>query len=108
MFIVFVSTLATIVLAVLFHFEVLLHLKSKHFKPENTSRWLLPIGVLVMMLAHVIEIWMFAFLYYILLSIEGAGTLTGEFNYTLVDCAYFSFIPHLTLASISRHWHTFV
>ena len=97
MTLVFISTIFTIVLAVALHYEVLTHLAERHFKRDWPSRLLLPVGVLVVILTHVIEIWIFAFLYYFLLLLGNAGDVTGEFSNTLMDCAYFSFVNYTSL-----------
>ncbi len=97
MILVFTSTIAVIVLSVALHYEVLTHLAEKHFKRSWPSRLLLPIGVLVVILTHVIEIWIFAFLYYYLLSMGDVGDVIGEFNYSIKDCAYFSFVNYTSL-----------
>ena len=97
MILVFISTIFVIVLAVALHYEVLTHLAERHFKRPWPSRLLLPVGVLVVILTHVIEIWIFAFLYYFLLSLGNVGDIIGEFNYTIKDCAYFSFVNYTSL-----------
>lgn len=97
MILVIISTIFVIVLSVAIHYEVLTRLAEKHFKRPLPSRLLLPVGVLVVILTHVIEIWAFAFLYYILLSLGDAGDVIGEFNYTMMDCAYFSFVNYTSL-----------
>ena len=97
MTLVFIGTIFVIVLSVALHYEVLTHLARRHFKRAWPSRLLLPAGVLIIILTHVIEIWGFAFLYYFLLSLDTAGDVIGEFNYTLIDCAYFSFVNYTSL-----------
>jgi hypothetical protein len=47
--------------------------------------------------AHVIEIWLFAFGYYFMISSGAFGTLQGNFTNTLRDCSYFSFTTYSTL-----------
>ncbi|MGI9227958.1 MAG: ion channel [Gammaproteobacteria bacterium] len=97
MILVFISTIFTIVLAVALHYEVLTHLAERHFKRDWPSRLLLPFGVLVVILTHVIEIWIFGFLYYFLLSLGNVGNVIGEFSNTVLDCTYFSFVNYTSL-----------
>jgi len=97
MILVLLSTSIVIVLAVALHYEVLTHLSEKHFNRDWPTRLLLPVGVLIVILAHVIEIWLFALLYRYLLTIDSVGKVVGEFNNTLMDCAYFSFINYTSL-----------
>jgi len=101
MILVLISTVIVIVLAVALHYEVLTHLAEKHFKRSWPSRLLLPVGVLVVIFTHVVEVWLFAFLYYFLLPIKSAGEVLsghgGEFSNSIIDCAYFSFVNYTSL-----------
>ena len=97
MTLVFISTIMVIVVAVALHYEVLTHLAEKHFKRAWPSRLLLPIGVIIIIMTHVIEVWLFAFLYYLLLPLEHTGEVIGEFSNTVLDCAYFSFVNYTSL-----------
>lgn len=97
MALVFISTTISIVLAVALHYEVLTHLAEKHFKRDWPSRLLLPVGVLIVIFTHVVEVWFFAFLYYFLLQFGDTGEVMGEFNNTIMDCAYFSFVNYTSL-----------
>ncbi len=97
MTLVFISIIIVIVLAVALHYEVLTHLAEKHFKREWPSRLLLPVGVLIVIITHVVEVWLFAFLYYFLLPLENTGEVVGKFSNTILDCAYFSFVNYTSL-----------
>lgn len=97
MFFVFLVTLFVITFCVVVHYEVLTHLTETHFKRAWPTRLLLPIGVLVVILTHIIEILAFAVLYYYLLFLDGTGDVSGQFDYSLHDCAYFSFVNYTSL-----------
>ena len=97
MTLVFISTIIVIVLAVALHYEVLTHLAEKHFKRAWPSRFLLPVGVIIVIITHVVEVWLFAFLYYFLIPLENTGEVVGEFSNTVLDCAYFSFVNYTSL-----------
>jgi hypothetical protein len=97
MILVFSGTTIAIVLAVALHYEVLTHLAEKHFKRDWPSRLLMPVGVIIVIFTHVVEVWIFGFLYYFLLSFSDAGEVTGEFSNTIMDCAYFSFVNYTSL-----------
>jgi len=49
------------------------------------------------LLAHVIEVWIFAIGFFALLTLDGFGALTGNFDGSLLDCVYFSFTTYTTL-----------
>ncbi len=97
MSLVFISTIIVIVLAVALHYEVLTRLAEKHFKRAWPSRLLLPVGVIIVIFTHVVEVWLFAFLYYFLIPLENTGEVVGEFSNTILDCAYFSFVNYTSL-----------
>ncbi len=97
MFLTLISTLIIIIFCVALHYEVLTHLTERHFKRAWPTRLLLPVGVFVVILTHILEIWSFAALYYYLLSLEVGGDVIGQFDYTLIDCAYFSFVNYTSL-----------
>jgi len=93
----FVLNSVLVAIAVLIHFEVLNALSSLTPKMLIRHRMRVLIGVFGALVAHVIEIWVFAFGYYFMVSHTGFGTLTGSFNNGLMDCAYFSFVSFTTL-----------
>ena len=97
MIIVLMFTSITIILVVAIHYEVLTHLSEKHFSREWPSRLLLPVGVLIVIFTHVIEVWVFAFAYLLIFSFNGVGDVVGEFDYTILDYAYFSFVNYTSL-----------
>lgn len=97
MVVVFISTIIVIVFAAALHYEVLTHLAEKHFKRSWPARLLLPVGVIIVIITHVVEVWLFAFLYYFLIPLENTGEIVGEFGNTVLDCAYFSFVNYTSL-----------
>ncbi|MEH6552066.1 MAG: ion channel [Pseudomonadales bacterium] len=83
--------------AVLIHYEALYRLNIWCPKLPIRHRYRVVAGVLGALMAHCIEVWLFALAYYFLLSLEGFGGLTGAFNGSLMDCAYFSFTAYTSL-----------
>ncbi len=55
------------------------------------------LGVFGALLAHTLEIWVFAVAYYFMIQTGNWGNLTGNFNGSLLDCVYFSFTTYTTL-----------
>ncbi len=55
------------------------------------------IGVFGALVAHVVEIWMFALGYLYMYHSPHFGTLEGNFDGTLIDCVYFSFTTYTSL-----------
>ena len=72
---------------VLLHYESLFYLdktlkRLTHVKP----RLKVLIGVAVIFVTHVIEIWIFALGFFLSLQIEGMGQLVGETGQLFLDC----------------------
>ncbi|WP_193166262.1 potassium channel family protein [Microbulbifer hainanensis] len=55
------------------------------------------IGVLGALMAHVVEIWLFALGYFYMVHSDHFQTLEGNFDGSLIDCAYFSFTTYTSL-----------
>lgn len=94
---VLLSTIIAILLVVIIHYEVLTHLSEHHFKRNWHHRLLLPVGVLIVIFTHVVEVWVFGLAYYLAFAAGGVGDIAGEFTYQLLDCVYFSFVNYTTL-----------
>ena len=86
-----------VAVAVLIHFEALNQLSVLIPKLPIRSRLRVLVGVFGSLIAHVAEIWVFAFGYYFMVRHDGFGTLEGHFDSTLMDCSYFSFVSYTSL-----------
>lgn len=84
-------------MAILIHYEMLYRLSS--ILPHLTirHRYRVVFGLFGAMIAHVIEVWLFAVGYYFLIQYEHYGDLSGAFDYSLWDCGYFSFTTYTSL-----------
>ena len=91
----FVYTLI-VAAAVSIHFEMLNWLAVK--VPEMTlrNRVRVVVALLGAILAHLVEIWLFAFAYYVIINTGKMGTLEGNFNGSVYDCFYFSIATYTT------------
>ena len=83
--------------AVLVHYEAMYHLSNIIPRLKVRRRYRVLFGVCGAMIAHVVEIWLFAFSYYFLIKWGQFGTFKGEFSGTLLDCVYFSFVAYTSL-----------
>ncbi len=92
----FVNSLLVAV-AVLIHFEVLNMLSMLIPKLPIRPRLRVLVGIFGSLVAHIAEIWVFAFGYYFMIHHDGFGTLEGHFDKTLMDCSYFSFVSYTSL-----------
>ncbi len=86
-----------VALCVLLHYEVLYKLASSLHHFAISPRYRVLAGVFTILITHIIEIWLFALAYYLMINLEGMGTLTGNFDQSLLDSAYFSFTSYTTL-----------
>ncbi len=84
-------------LCVAVHYESLAAMNARLPKIPIRARHRVVLGVIGAMVAHTIEIWIFAAGYYFLHHAESGGALEGAFNGSLLDCVYFSFTVFTTL-----------
>ncbi|MFK7829729.1 MAG: potassium channel family protein [Congregibacter sp.] len=94
---VFVINTLIVSLVVGIHYEVLYRSTSWLPKLPVRPRFRTLFGVVVAMLAHVIEVWVFALAYYQMDKQPGWGTLDGSYDGSLYSSVYFSFATFTTL-----------
>ncbi|MBE0440076.1 MAG: two pore domain potassium channel family protein [Gammaproteobacteria bacterium] len=97
MFYTFLINSILVSLSVLIHYEVLYQLAKKLPYINIIPRYRVLFGVFVILIAHVIEIWLFATGYYLMINLHDLGILSGNFNQSLLDCVYFSFVSYTTV-----------
>ncbi|WP_343032289.1 potassium channel family protein [Marinicella rhabdoformis] len=84
-------------LAVLIHYECLFHMSKWVPKLAIKPRFRIVVGVFGALIAHSLEVWLFAFAYYFMVKNETWGSLTGNFDGSILDCVYFSYTNFTTL-----------
>ena len=96
----FIFNTLLVILAILIHYEVLFWMDKKlpriaHLPP----RFRVLVGVGVLFLTHIVEIWLFGLGYYLTLKIDGMGQLVGPgaLNAEFLDYIYLSFITFTTV-----------
>ena len=92
---IFNSLLVSI--AVIVHYEILRQLTLIIPKLSIKHRFKILFGIFGSLLAHIIEIWVFAFGYFFMVHSGKFGSLQGNFNGSLMDCSYFSFTTYTSL-----------
>ncbi|MDT8281217.1 MAG: ion channel [Gammaproteobacteria bacterium] len=97
MFGLFLLNSFIVIIAVLIHYEFLFRITMIVPKFRVRHRFIIIISVFSALIAHVIEIWLFALAYYYMNKAEGWGHLQGNFDGSLMDCTYFSFTTYTTL-----------
>lgn len=86
-----------VAITVVVHYEFLYRITLYIPKLPIKHRFRIVFGVFGALVAHALEIWIFAAAYYLLIQLDGWGGLTGNFNGTLMDCVYFSFTVFSTV-----------
>jgi hypothetical protein len=84
-------------LVVLIHYGFLYHMSTWLPQLKIKPRFSIVVGVFGALLAHTVEVWVFAAAYYWKLKSGLFGTFEGNFNGGWLDCAYFSFTSFTTL-----------
>jgi len=94
---VFILNSLIIIFVVLIHYEFLFRISTYIPVMKIRHRFRIVFGILMALIAHAIEIWIFALAYYVMNKSDGWGELVGNFDGSLMDCGYFSFATYTTL-----------
>ncbi len=86
-----------VALSVVIHYEFLYRLTLLLPMMKIKHRQRIVLGVIVALLAHTIEIFIFSIAYFTLNRVDGWGSLQDNFDGSLADCVYFSFTTYTTL-----------
>jgi len=96
-FTVVLANIAVVSIAVIIHYECLLRLTLLLARLKIRHRLRILLGVGGALLAHAVEVWVFAIAYYFMHHARTWGSLTGNFDGSLMDSVYFSFTTFTTL-----------
>jgi hypothetical protein len=94
---VFLINMAVVAAVVLIHYEFLYRATLYIPKLKIKHRYRIVFGVFTGLVAHAVEVWVFALAYYWMHHADDWGSLSGNFGGSLLDCAYFSFTVFTTL-----------
>ena len=86
-----------VAIVVTIHYEFLYRLTVNIPKLKIKHRYRIVVGVFGALVAHTLEIWVFALVYYFMHNAEGWGELSGNFDGSVMDCVYFSFTVYSTV-----------
>lgn len=95
--IVAVATLIVVIACIGVHFEVLSHCSRYLPIVSHQRRRRVLFLIMIILLTHVVEMWLFAFGYYVLVGILGIGALAGIGSLNLPDLAYYSAMVYTTV-----------
>jgi hypothetical protein len=94
---VFLINSLVVAVVVIVHYEFLYHISRFIPGMKMRHQYRIVFGVFGALVAHAIEIWIFALVYYEMHNSTGWGSLVGNFDGSLLDCGYFSFTVFTTL-----------
>lgn len=94
---IYAVNMAVIATAVMIHYEFMYRFTILMPRLNVRHRFRIVLGVFSALVAHAIEVWIFAFSFYFMHKAESWGSLHGNFNGSLLDCVYFSFTTYTTL-----------
>ncbi|MCY1549114.1 Ion channel [compost metagenome] len=97
MIVVFLVNTLIVITAVIIHYEFLFRLTLLLPRIQVRHRFRIVLGVGGALLAHAVEVWIFAIAYYLMHRADGWGYLEGNFNGSLMDAVYFPFTIFTTL-----------
>lgn len=96
---VFLVNSIVVALTVMIHYEFLYRFTILMPRLKIRHRLRIVIGVFGALVAHALEVWIFATSYFLMHHSEDWGYLQGNFDGSLMDCAYFSFTTYTTLGT---------
>lgn len=94
---VFLVNSLVVIAAVIIHYEFLYRLTLLVPKLKVRHRFRIVLGVCGALVAHAVEVWIFAVAYFFMHRVDGWGRLEGNFDGSLPDCLYFSITTFTTL-----------
>lgn len=88
-----------VIVVVLIHHESLTRLSSvlDQMHHSRTRHFRMIVAVFGVLVAHTVEVWLFAVAFYLMHHADGWGQLAGNFSGALVDAVYFSYTTFTTL-----------
>lgn len=95
----FAVNLLIIGVVVMLHYEFLHQTTLLMPRLRIRHRFRIIFGVILALIAHSAEVWIFALAYYFMHHAQDWGHLEGSFDGSLLDCAYFSFTMYSTLGT---------
>lgn len=94
---IFLINCIVVTICVVIHYEFLYQLTRVLPIPPIRHRLRIVVGVIGALIAHSVEIWVFALAYFVLHRLDNWGNLAGNFDGSLAASGYFSFTVYTTL-----------
>ena len=97
MFLAFLINTLLVTSVVVIHYEMLRLLSVVIPKLRIKHRLRVMVGVFGTICAHIVEVWIFGIAVYFMIRSGNFGSLSGNFDGSLIDCVYFSFTNYTTV-----------
>jgi hypothetical protein len=97
MLLAFLVNSIIVAISVLIHYEFLYRSTTLVPKMNIKHRFRIVAVVFIALIAHVVEIWLFALAYFYMAKNNAWGAINGNFDGSLLDSVYFSFTNFTTL-----------
>jgi hypothetical protein len=97
MFLAFLINTLLVTSVVVIHYEMLRLLSVVIPKLRIKHRLRVIVGVFGTICAHIVEVWIFGIAVYFMIRSGNFGSLSGNFDGSLIDCVYFSFTNYTTV-----------
>lgn len=97
MFSIFLINSVLIAITMIVHYEALLQISRLMPRLKIKNRFRVAVGLMGVMIAHIIEVWIFGITYYLLLRTDVYGYIDGDLEHTLMNSIYFSFVTYTSL-----------
>ena len=94
---IFLINSIIVAIAVMLHAQILGWLAVWVPKLGIAPKVKIVLSVFGIIVAHTMEVWLFALAYFGLISFGNIGSISGNFDGSLMDCSYFSFTTFTTL-----------
>ncbi len=95
--IVVVISALTVVICVVAHYEALRLISRWVPRPRHQERRGVVYLILCLLVVHMLEIWLFGLVNFVMVQRDGFGTLAGMANVTVFDCVYYSAMVYTTV-----------
>ena len=94
---IFILNTVVVALAIIIHYEFLYRISRYIPSMKLKHRFRILVCVFAALIAHAVEVWVFAVAFYFMHHADGWGHLEGNFDGSLLDCTYLSFTTFTTL-----------
>jgi hypothetical protein len=94
---IFIINSIVVAIIVLLHARALYSLSSLTSTLKINKQFMVAISAFGIIVTHILEVWIFAVVYFFLIKSDNFGSLQGNFDGSLMSASYFSFTSYTSL-----------